>query len=195
MNTLDKCSRNMPSDDEELVELSQNGNTDALTELVCRYMPMIRQRASCYTSISADRDDLIQEGLIGLLAAVKGYNRNRGASFKTFCYVCVQNKMRSELERRSSDKQQALQNYVSLDEIDVSLPDEHSDDPYWIIAAKENREFLMAKAKTLLSDLEQEILSLYLSGHSYEEMATQLNLSTKTVDNALQRVRRKLREA
>ncbi len=179
--------------DETLVALAQGSDTNALTELVRRYWPAIRQKAGSYTTDPADRDDLIQEGLIGLLNAVNAYNEEKGASFKTYCYVCVQNKMLSELERRSSGKQQAMQNYLPLDEVDQT--DLHDgEDPFQIVAAREDRELLMAKAKTLLSGLEQETFLLYLSGLSYEEMAAQLNLPIKTVDNALQRVRRKLRE-
>ena len=102
--------------------------------------------------------------------------------------------MLKELEKRSSKKQQAMQNYLPLEELERSTLNDDSDDPFWIVAARESRQILMEKAKNLLSGLEQETLSLYLSGLSYEEIAAQLNLSTKAVDNALQRVRRKLRE-
>lgn len=180
--------------DEALVIQAQNGDTDALTELVVRYLPLIRQKASSYTTSLADRDDLIQEGLIGLLSAVDGYQDSKGAAFKTYCYVCVQNKMLTDLEKRSSDKRQAMQNYLPLDEVECSSVNDDNDDPFCIIAAKESRELLMEKAKSLLSALERDTLSLYLSGHSYEEIAAQLNLSIKAVDNALQRVRRKLRD-
>ena len=180
--------------DEALVALAQGNDTNALTELVCRYLPVIRQKASGYTDSPADRDDLIQEGLIGLLNAVNAYKDDKGAAFKTYCYTCVQNKMLTELERRSNGKQQPLQNYLPLEELDHSAWNGDDDDPFRIVAAQEDHDLLMAKAKTLLSGLEQETLSLYLSGHSYEEIATQLNLTTKAVDNALQRVRRKLRE-
>lgn len=180
--------------DEALVSAAQGNDTNAWTELVYRYLPNIRQKAGSYTNSSADRDDLIQEGLIGLLNAVNTYNSDKGASFKTYCYVCVQNKMLTELERRKSSKQQALQNYLPLEDLTPAVNGD-GEDPFSIVAAQEDHDQRMAKAKTLLSDLEQETLSLYLSGLSYEEMAAQLKLSTKAIDNALQRVRRKLREA
>lgn len=196
MNTLEHInSDKTETSDEALVLLAQNGDTEALTELVCRFLPLIRHRASSFTMVPADRDDLIQEGLIALLSAVNSYHNEKGAGFKTYCYVCVQNKMLKELEKRSSIKQQAMQNYLPLEELEHSTWNDDSDDPFWIVAARESRQILMEKAKNLLSSLEQETLSLYLSGLSYEEIATQLNLSTKAVDNALQRVRRKLREA
>lgn len=195
MNTLEHInSDKTEASDEALVLLAQNGDTDALTELVCRFLPLIRNRASSFTTVSTDRDDLIQEGLIALLSAVNAYHDDKGAGFKTYCYVCVQNKMLKELEKRSSKKQQAMQNYLPLEELERSTLNDDSDDPFWIVAARESRQILMEKAKNLLSGLEQETLSLYLSGLSYEEIAAQLNLSTKAVDNALQRVRRKLRE-
>ena len=183
---------NLP--DEELVFLAQNKNTNAWTELVYRYLPNIRQKVSSYSTSEADRDDLIQEGLIGLLNAVNTYNNDKGASFKTYCHVCVRNKILTELERRFNSKQQALQNYLPLEDWEPAAFGD-GEDPFSIIVAQEDHDQLMAKAKTILSALEQETLSLYLSGHSYEEMATQLNLSTKAIDNALQRVRRKLRES
>ncbi len=180
--------------DEELVFAAQSKDTNAWTELIYRYLPNIRQKAGGYTSSSADRDDLIQEGLIGLLNAVNTYNIDKGASFKTYCHVCVQNKILTELERRSNSKQQALQNYLPLEDLDPSATNGDGEDPFSIVAAQEDWDQRMAKAKALLSGLEQETLSLYLSGHSYEEMAARLNLSTKSIDNALQRIRRKLRE-
>ncbi len=193
---MDKNEHRSPAEmsDEDFVALAQGGDTNALTELVRRYLPAIRLKASSFTTDPADRDDLIQEGLIGLLSAVNAYNKEKGASFKTYCYVCVQNKLLTELEKHSSGKQQAMQNYLPLDEVTIYDIHDDSEDPFSIVVAREYREQLMAKAKTLLSGLEQETFLLYLSGLSYEEMAAQLNLSTKAVDNALQRVRRKLRE-
>ena len=107
MNTLEHInSDKTETSDEALVLLAQNGDTEALTELVCRFLPLIRNRASSFTMVPADRDDLIQEGLIALLSAVNSYHNEKGAGFKTYCYVCVQNKMLKELEKRSSIKQQ-----------------------------------------------------------------------------------------
>lgn len=180
--------------DEDLAFAAQSNDTNAWSELIYRYLPAIRYRAGSYTNSSADRDDLIQEGLIGLLNAVNTYNSDKGASFKTYCYICVQNKMLTELERRNNSKQQALQNYLPLEDLVPSATNGDGEDPFSIVAAQEDRALRMAKAKSLLSALEQETLALYLEGHSYEEMAAQLNLSTKTIDNALQRIRRKLRE-
>ena len=195
MNTLEHInSDKTKTSDEALVFIAQQGDHDALTELVCRYLPLIRHRASSFTVDLTDRDDLIQEGLIALMGAVKTYCSDKGAGFKTYCGVCVQNKMLKELEKRSSKKQQVMQNYLPLEELERSGLNDDSDDPFWIVAARESRQILMDKAKNLLSSLELETLSLYLSGLSYDEIAAQLNLSAKAVDNALQRVRRKLRE-
>lgn len=179
--------------DEFLVSSAKNGDTAAVTELVCRYLSLIRRKADSYTSSVDDRDDLIQEGLIGLLKAVDLYDSEKGASFKTYCYICVQSKMLSYLEKRFNNKHQAMYNYLPLDEFNACFANSQNDDPFSIIAAQEGSELLMAKTKTLLSSLEQEVLSLYLGGLSYEEIASQLALTGKAVDNALQRVRRKLR--
>ncbi len=181
--------------DEVLVSASCKGDTDSITELIRRYMPRIRFKAAEYGIAQSDRDDLIQEGLIGLLNAIRSYDVSQNASFRTYCNICIRNKMLVELEKRKSDKYQALQNYLLLEDLEQSdgVANEEKD-PFRIVALKEERELLMEKARSLLSNLEQETLSLYLSGHSYKEMAEELNLSVKAVDNALQRIRRKLRE-
>lgn len=181
--------------DEKLATLAKEGDTDALTELICRYLPQIRLKAGSYHTSLADRDDLIQEGLIGLLNAVRNYDSSKETLFRTFADVCIQNKMLTELEKRHNNKQQALQDYLPLEDLNTSSQAPVEEDPFHIVAQQEEHQLLKAKAKTLLSDLEQETLSLYLSGHSYEEMASILHLTTKAVDNALQRVRRKLRGA
>lgn len=180
--------------DEILVARAKEGDTEALTQLILRYLPQIRQIAGRYSLNKSDRDDYVQEGLIGLVYAVRSYDSAKDTLFKTYCTVCVQSKIWTQVSRQNNNKHMALHNYLPLEELDSSKESaQPQDDPYCIVASREEREFLQEKAKALLSGLEQETLTLYLSGHSYEEMAVLLNSTTKAVDNALQRVRRKLR--
>ena len=181
--------------DAVLVDKAKEGDTEALSQLILRYLPAMRQLAARCSQNQADRDDYIQEGLIGLVYAVQSYNTARNASFKTYCMMCARSKIQNQVARQHNNKHLALQNYLPLEELDFSKGNAcPQGDPYSIVAGQEEREFLQEQAKTLLSGLEQETLTLYLSGHSYEEMAVLLNSTTKSVDNALQRVRRKLRE-
>ena len=161
--------------DEQLVLSARNGDTDALAQLIVRFLPDIQAKAGCYKLAGLEPEDLVQEGLIGLLRAVKSYDSTRKASFATFASRCILFRMLGTIRLFLEQKHLPLNNYLPLD------------------SAQALAELRRQKIKTLLSGLEQETLTLYLNGLSYEEMAQQLGCSTKAVDNALQRVRRKLR--
>lgn len=179
--------------DEALVAQAQEGDLESLTQLVKRYMPFVRRRVAAFNPQEADRDDLIQEGLLGFLAAVKAYDPRRGASFKTFCFSCVQNKILAELEMRASQKQRPLRDWLPLEDLPEAASDPNSD-PFSIVEAQEGRESLLEQASARLSPLEWNTLTLFLDGLSYQEIGRRLELSSKAVDNALQRVRRKLQD-
>jgi len=179
--------------DEALVAQAQQGDLESLTQLVKRYMPFVRRRVAAFHPQEADRDDLIQEGLLGFLAAVKAYDPGRGASFKTYCFSCVQNKILTELEKRSSQKQRPLRDWLPLEDLPEAAGGADSD-PFSIVEAREGRESLLEQASARLSPLEWNTLTLFLDGHSYQEIGRRLGLSPKAVDNALQRVRRKLQD-
>lgn len=177
--------------DEQLVFDARNGDTDALAQLITRFLPFIKYKAGRYSFVGLEQDDFMQEGLIGLFTAVKGYDSNRSASFKTYATICIQSKMSSCFTQLLRQKHLPLNDYLPIDDSLLSL----EPDPLEAYLLWEEEELRRQQIKTLLSGLEQETLRLYLSGHSYEEMAKLLHCTTKAVDNALQRVRRKLREA
>ena len=169
--------------DEQLVLSARSGDTDSLAQLIVRFLPDIQAKAGCYKLAGLEPEDLVQEGLIGLLRAVKSYDSTRKASFATFASRCILFRMLGTIRLFLEQKHLPLNNYLPLD----------SGDPLEAYLKQEEEQLRRQKIKTLLSGLEQETLTLYLNGLSYEEMAQQLGCSTKAVDNALQRVRRKLR--
>lgn len=186
--------------DEDLVHAFNAGDSDALNQLVSRYLPRIRMQVRRYSSFESDREDLVQEGLIGLVGAVKSFDLTKNVSFRTYCSVCITSKILSGVRSLTNGKHYPMWDYIPIELLEETMPGLKSpvagvSDPLDIYVRREETEWMQQQIKTLLSRLEQETLSLYLSGYSYQEMANLLNLSPKAVDNALQRVRRKLRDA
>ncbi len=183
-----------PAADDELVTLAKNGDKNAMSQLITVYLPSIRFRASRYFGAGLEQDDLIQEGLIGLLGAVRAYDIGRESSFYTFATLCIHRKILSAVQSALSPRNHPLKDYMPLDDEALSqLSTEGGQNPEDAIIANESGQMLWERMHTLLSPTEQEALGLYLSGHSYKEIAVLLCLTNKAVDNALQRVRRKLR--
>ena len=170
--------------DEEFCERIRQGDADAVEILVHRYLPMIRHLTGVYRGGRVEAEDLMQEGLMGLFRAMKAYDASKGASFKTFAYTCASNRMLSALVVARAPVLK-----VSADAVHPAAPD----DPQQLLIERERYASLLGSIQDLLSDLENQTLRLYLSGVSYEEMAAHLGVTTKAVDNALQRVRRKLK--
>ncbi len=192
MTKENACSRT----DEQLALAAQGGSSDALAQLIPRFLPMIRQKAGRYSFVGLEQDDFVQEGLIGLLSAVQNYDPGRNASFRTFAVLCIQSRMSTCLNRLFSQKHLPLNDYLPIDSLPQAIePAQKGSDPLEVYLRQEEEQIRRQKIKTLLSGLEQETLRLYLSGHSYEEIAKLLCCTTKAVDNALQRVRRKLRDS
>lgn len=192
---MSKQSLRKPSD-EQLVLSARNGDTDSLAQLIVRFLPDIRAKAGRYTLVGLEQEDLVQEGLIGLLRAVKSYDSTRKASFATFASRCILFRMLGTVHLFLEQKHLPLSNYLPIDSLQqVAGLSDHSADPLEVYLKQEEEQLRRQKIKTLLSGLEQETLTLYLNGLSYEEMAQQLGCSAKAVDNALQRVRRKLRDS
>lgn len=182
--------------DEQLVLSARNGDTEQLAQLIVRFLPGIRAKASRYTPVGLEQEDLIQEGLIGLLQAVKGYDSTRNASFATFASRCILFRILGTVRLFLEQKHLPLNNYLPIDSAQVLAElSDRDGDPLEAYLKQEEEQLRRQKIKTLLSGLEQETLTLYLNGLSYEEMAQQLGCATKAVDNALQRVRRKLRDS
>ncbi len=151
-----------------------------------KWLPLVRSRANAFRGKGMEADDLIQEGLIGLLYAIRAYDADRGASFKTFAYICITNHLTSVMEK--ADKRIET---VSIEDDDRQfIPDK---DPQEVVVSREYLENWLADACKHLSEREEKVFSLYLSGYSYHSMAEMLGISEKAVDNALCRAKSKLR--
>ena len=183
--------------DETLAQRAKNGDDEALADLIERYTPLVCMRARAYARGVMDVDDVYQEGMIALLKAVRNYREDTAGSFRTFAAVCVNNKMLSAVTAHMRDKNAPMRSYLSLSgrEIpeDLLAAVSPETDPEKLVIASEESAARNRRIESLLSPFERQVLRLYLSSYSYEEMSRQLGSSTKAVDNALQRVRRKLR--
>lgn len=179
--------------DDVLISMIRGGTRAAMAGLVSRYLPLIRHKAAGYCLPGMEPEDVVQEGLIGLLKAVSLYSPEK-SSFATFASICIASSLATAAKTALSQKSLPLSNYAPLNEgehtqIDNTLlsnPEQH------LVSAEQANE-LLQKIDTMLSPFEQQALKLYLSGHSYNEISDVLSTTSKAVDNALQRVRRKLR--
>ena len=157
-----------------------------------RMMPAVKIKSSMYLNTAAETDDLYQEGLIGLMYAIRSFSDDRGTRFRTYADVCVENKILSAIKSAHRQKNIPLNSYVPLSDVDFSVADDKLT-PEQLLIANENYVRLSEFIDNNLSLIEKEVIRLYLGGYSYEYMAQKLGSTTKSVDNALQRVRRKLR--
>ncbi len=173
----------------ELTEQKQLGNAPAteseVTEMVVKYLPLVKSIAGKYRG-RVEYEDLVQEGLIGLLSAIRNYSPQKGASFSTFAYLCVSRRILTALKSQALSVQQP---FAPLTEEDP-VPGE---DPISRLIEQQDFHERYRRFEAILSGFEKDTLRLYLGGYSYEEMSLQLQSTVKSVDNALQRIRRKLR--
>ncbi|WP_033827303.1 RNA polymerase sporulation sigma factor SigH [Bacillus andreraoultii] len=189
-------------EDEQLIELVHQGDSEALDYLIHKYRQFVRAKARSYFLIGADREDIVQEGMIGLFKAIRDYKDDKMASFKAFAELCITRQIITAIKTATRQKHIPLNSYISLDkpvydeESDRTLMDmlkgSKSLDPEELIINQEEFDHIEVKMTELLSDLEREVLSLYLDGQSYQEISEMLNRHVKSIDNALQRVKRKL---
>lgn len=188
--------------DEEIVEAVREGDSDALEYLINKYRNFVRAKARSYFLIGADREDIVQEGMIGLYKSIRDFRGDKLSSFKAFAELCVTRQIITAIKTATRQKHIPLNSYVSLDK---PIYDEDSDrtlldvicgtrvtDPEELIINKEEFVGLEDKMGEILSDLERKVLMLYLDGRSYQEIAVDLDRHVKSIDNALQRVKRKL---
>lgn len=188
--------------DEDVVELVREGDGEALEYLINRYKNFVRAKARSYFLIGADREDIVQEGMIGLYKAIRDFKGDKLASFKAFAELCITRQIITAIKTATRQKHIPLNSYVSLDK---PIYDEDSDrtlldvicgtrvsDPEELIINQEEFIGLEDKMSEILSDLERKVLMLYLDGRSYQEIAVDLDRHVKSIDNALQRVKRKL---
>ncbi|MBE5785573.1 MAG: RNA polymerase sporulation sigma factor SigH [Clostridiales bacterium] len=189
--------------DEALVSLSREGDRLADDELCERYKNTVRVKARPYFLIGGDRDDLIQEGMIGLYKAIRDYSPDHNAVFRSFAEMCIQRQLITAIKGATRKKHAPLNTYISFygstftdDEKERPLLDTmegvRSESPEEAIISKETAAAIEKSLETLLTELERNVLELFMDGHSYQEIAGRLSCGTKTVDNALQRIKRKL---
>lgn len=174
--------------DEELCALSQQGQATAEEELVNRYQRSVRMISRPYFLAGGDTEDLIQEAMVGLLKAIREFDPSRKVSFSAFAEVCIRNRIRSAITSAARDKHAPLNDSVPLDS---SLP-LCTDDPEDGFISREAEAERLDRLKNLLSPLERDILELFLRGLSYREIGVQVRRPVKSVDNAVQRIRRKV---
>ena len=191
-------------EDLQLVLRARNGNTEALDALMRRYAGFVRLKASSYFLAGGDGEDLVQEGMIGLYKAVRDFRTDKETSFRSFAELCVTRQIITAIKTATRYKHSPLNTYVSFSHTPAgqesegdctlgdALPGPSVDDPSVCVISTEELQSLVFCLGTGLSALESEALTLYLEGNSYEQMAEVLECDTKTIDNALQRVKRKI---
>ena len=183
--------------DEELIMRFRAGETSIEDYLMEKYKGLVRQKARAMFLIGGDTDDLIQEGMIGLFKAVRDYQPGREAIFATFAGVCIDRQLYSAIQSSNRQKHIPLNSYVSLNQEEEGSPiwELSVENPESIVIDQENARDLQQKFMGFLSPMERKVLDLYLRGEGYVESARILNKSPKSIDNALQRIRSKIREA
>ena len=188
--------------DEDIVEFAREGSTEALEYLINKYKNFVRAKARSYFLIGADRDDITQEGMIGLYKAIRDFRADKLSSFRAFAELCITRQIITAIKTATRQKHIPLNSYVSLNK---PIYDEDSDrtlldvisgskvtDPEELIISREEFGDIEGKMEEILSDLEWKVLMSYLDGKSYHEIAVELHRHVKSIDNALQRVKRKL---
>lgn len=178
--------------DAQLAKLIQNGDESAFNEIFKRYIRLIFSIASKYSAESFEKSDFVQEGLIGLLSACRTFDENAGASFKNYASLCVERRFISIIKKASQRKDTAQNGVVSI--YDLELTADSSSDPEEIVLSKEFLRSSYKKFREKLSKLEYEVFLQYMSGAKYAEISENLNITEKAVDNALQRIKKKISE-
>jgi RNA polymerase sporulation-specific sigma factor len=179
------------------------GSADAYERLIRRYRGFVRLKASSYFMLGGDSEDLIQEGLVGLYKSIRDFRSDRESSFRTFAELCITRQIITAVKTASRNKHAPLNQYVSFAQspaasgeaettLEEVLPGPISEEPAERAIASEELQALVSCLSSVLSELESRVLSLYLDGYSYEQIGERLECDTKTVDNALQRVKRKV---
>jgi RNA polymerase sporulation-specific sigma factor len=191
-------------EDLQLVMKARNGSTAALDALMRRYNGFVRLKASSYFLAGGDSEDLVQEGLIGLYKAVRDFRADKETSFRSFAELCVTRQIITAIKTATRFKHQPLNQYISFSHTPAgqdsegectlgdALPGPSTNDPSVCVISTEELQSLVFTLGTGLSPLESDALRCYLEGLSYEEMAEELDCDCKTIDNALQRVKRKI---
>jgi len=190
--------------DEELVGLAKLGHQHVIEFLLNKYKPLVRVVTRSYFLVGSDREDILQEGMIGLYKSILYYDADKVSSYKYFAEMCVKRQVITAIKHATRQKNIPLNTYISLSQ---TPSDEDTDkefmeildysrimDPEDILISQERLNDIEMQIKNILSDYEMEVLKLYLSGVSYQEVAENMNKDYKSIDNALQRVKKKLED-
>ena len=188
-------------DDVQLIKMAKNGDKKALNYLLSKYTEIVNMKVGKYFIIGAEREDIMQEGLIGLFKAIKCFDPDKQSSFKTFANLCIERQLQTAIKSSTRQKHMPLNSSLSLN---VSAYDENDDtdffdildanvveDPLDMITKKEYYTFVEDRIEETLSDFEKQVLRRYTNGESYVEIAGKLNAPVKSVANAIQRIRKK----
>ena len=191
--------------DEEAVKLAQANDAEALSMLIDRYRGLVRLKTRSFFLIGADREDIVQEGMIGLLKAIRDYRGDRHASFRAFAEICVTRQIITAVKTATRLKHAPLNSYVSLNNpaVEVEEPDRVVEevvvsretlDPADLVISSEEALSIRDSFAKMLSRLEAEVLMLHIEGRSYQEIAVDLDRHVKSIDNALHRIKRKVEQ-
>ncbi len=182
--------------DEELLEMLDQGDEEIMDYLIEKYKFMVRQKARVLYLVGGEEDDLIQEGMIGLFKAVRDYQKGKEASFQTFARLCVDRQMYHAIQSSNRQKHQPLNTYVSFssENWETDLGNLRQQSPESIVIDQENAEGMEARIRKQLSKFENSVLEDYLAGYDYLQIGERMNKSPKSIDNALQRIRMKVKE-
>ncbi len=188
--------------EEQIVEEAKKGNKRAQEFIISKYENFVKAKAKSYFLIGADKEDIYQEGMIGLYKAIRDFNGEKSTSFRAFAELCITRQIITAIKTATRQKHIPLNTYISLnkpvseEESDRTLLDIISSiritDPEELIISQEQKEFIEEEINKVLSDLEIQVLQSYLEGKSYQEIACDLDRHSKSIDNALQRVKKKL---
>ncbi len=202
MHGQDNIEKYGANTDEEIVRLIHNGDKEAQDFLIDKYKRLVRVKSRLYFIIGADREDIIQEGMIGLYKAIRDFNPEKQTLFYAFAELCITRQMLTAIKAATRQKHMPLNSYVSLNkavfEDDTertyldTLVESHMVSPEDLLIGREEKRNIENHMSRVLSDLETKVLSLYLQGNSYTEIGQAVSKDEKSIDNALQRARRKV---
>ncbi|WP_409229335.1 RNA polymerase sporulation sigma factor SigH [Gudongella sp. SC589] len=187
--------------DEEIVALANGGDLLALEHLIYKYKDLVKVKAKVYYIVGADRDDIIQEGMIGLYKAIRDFRDEKTSSFRNFADICVTRQMITAIKTATRQKHLPLNGYISLNKpiyregastMAETVSSDGATDPMELFIGKEDLDATEEKINSMLSSLERQVLTYYVEGRSYEEIAIDLNRRVKSIDNALQRIKKKI---
>jgi len=188
--------------DEEMVKMAQEGSVTAEEFLIKKYKDLVKKKSSTYFIMGGDREDVVQEGMIGIFKAIRGFDEGKDTSFKTFAEVCINRQIISAIRNANLQKHQILNESLSLSSdsdpegeqktLEERLPSNKIDDPETLMLMKEVGAYLKEESHEIFSAMEKSVWDRMLQGKDYQEIATELDKAPKAIDNAMQRIKKKI---